>query len=98
VITSSLVTVCKSNDLTKYHFTDADWSDLEVVLAYDKSKILAEKAAWEYVANLPDDMKFEVVTVLPGFVTGPNINTSKFSSGDIMRQFVDGSIPMYPSI
>ena len=44
--------------------------------AYSKSKTLAEKAAWDYVDNLPEDEKFAVATVNPGFVTGPNLNAA----------------------
>jgi dihydroflavonol-4-reductase len=35
---------------------------------------LAEKAAWDFVKNLPNDEKFEVVTINPGLVLGPNLN------------------------
>jgi len=34
-------------------FTEEDWSALENSLPYEKSKHLAEKAAWELVKDLP---------------------------------------------
>ena len=66
--------------------------------AYQKSKILAEKAAWDYVAALPEEKKFEVVTVNPGFIIGPNLNKCQFSSGDVVLKMLDGSIPALPLI
>lgn len=34
-------------------FTEEDWALEEGTTPYDKSKTLAEKAAWELVKNLP---------------------------------------------
>ena len=34
-------------------FTEEDWSSLEGSSPYEKSKHLAEKAAWELVKDLP---------------------------------------------
>lgn len=34
-------------------FTEEDWTDPEKLDAYGKSKTLAEKAAWDYVKELP---------------------------------------------
>lgn len=58
--------------------------------AYSKSKTLAEKAAWDFVENLPDNEKFAVATVNPGLVVGPNYNTEKFTSGDIVKMIMTG--------
>lgn len=59
---------------------------------------MAEKAAWDFVKNLPEDKKIELAVVNPGLVLGPNLNKCNFSSGDIIKQMVDGSIPMYPLV
>jgi len=37
-------------------FTEEDWTDPEKLDAYGKSKTLAEKAAWDYVKELPGMM------------------------------------------
>lgn len=34
-------------------FTEENWSDVDKATTYAKSKTLAEKAAWEFVKNLP---------------------------------------------
>lgn len=39
-------------DTTKT-FTEEDWMEPEKLNAYGKSKTLAEKAAWDYVKELP---------------------------------------------
>lgn len=33
--------------------TEEDWSDVETLDAYAKSKTLAEKAAWDFIKELP---------------------------------------------
>lgn len=69
------------------NFTADDWTDpsQKRVGAYEKSKTLAEKAAWEFVEKLPEDEKFELVCINPGLVLGPNLNKANFSSGDIIK-------------
>lgn len=98
VITSSVAAVMTNKDPKKTHFNDQDWTDLTIAKAYEKSKTLAEKAAWDFVEAQPEGKKIELATVNPGFVLGPNLNKCHFSSGDVIRQFVDGSIPMYPLV
>lgn len=55
VVTSSTVTITmKLSENQKDMYTESDWSDIEACYtAYDKSKLLAEKAAWEYHSSLP---------------------------------------------
>ena len=50
VYTSSGLTVyIKKQENMKAVYNEEDWSDMEVLGAYEKSKILAEKAAWDFV-------------------------------------------------
>jgi dihydroflavonol-4-reductase len=74
VITSSIVSIFKNGVEGQTHFTENDWTDTKIAPAYDKSKTLAEKAAWDFISNLPDDEKIELATINPGFVLGPNLN------------------------
>lgn len=73
VITSSVVSIHCTRDPYKKCFDELDWSDLSVANAYEKSKTLAEKAAWDYVKQLPENEKFELVAINPGFILGPNL-------------------------
>jgi len=52
---------------------------------YSKSKVLAEDAAWNFVKDLGRMKKFELVTINPGLVLGPNLNAAEFTSGEIMK-------------
>ena len=63
-----------------------------------KSKTLAEKAAWDFVATLDKGDKFELVTINPGFIVGPNLNSAHFSSGDMIKQIMMGEMPGLPKI
>lgn len=85
VITSSVVSIMESADKDKTEFTVEDWSAPEICNAYHKSKTLAERAAWDFQAALPEDEKYEIVVINPGLVLGPNLNKAQFSSGDIVR-------------
>ena len=49
VITSSVAAIYKSSDATKNRFTADDWTEIDIASPYEKSKTLAEKAAWDYV-------------------------------------------------
>ena len=57
---------------------------------------MAEKAAWDYLKALPDNEKFELVTICPGLILGPNLNKCNFSSGDIVCNFLLGLMPGLP--
>jgi nucleoside-diphosphate-sugar epimerase len=78
VITSSVVAANLTKDPTKKHFTTNDWSDLAIANAYDKSKTIAERTAWDYLESLPENQRFELVTILPGIILGPNLVTAQF--------------------
>jgi nucleoside-diphosphate-sugar epimerase len=72
VITSSLSAVLmKSPHNIKDRYDETDWSDLEACSAYDKSKTLAERAAWEFLNSLPEAERFEMVVINPVFILGP---------------------------
>lgn len=96
VITSSVASIMGSKDNAKVNWSVDDWTDTTIADAYSKSKTLAEKAAWDFVAALPEEERFEVVTVNPGLVVGPNLNECSFSSGDLIRDIMVGKIPGLP--
>ncbi|GFS14476.1 dihydroflavonol 4-reductase [Elysia marginata] len=81
MLTSSCVAVglCGGNT---HPFTENDWTDLsnKYITAYAKSKHLAERAAWDYVKELPHDEKFELAVVNPAFVLGPPATKSSGTS------------------
>ena len=65
---------------------------------YEKSKVLAEKAAWDFHEGLPEDEKFELVTICPGFVLGPILCGPGFASGRAIEAVVNGEYPGLPRV
>lgn len=59
---------------------------------------MAEKAAWDFVAALPEDEKFDLVIINPGLIFGPNLNKCNFSSGDIMKKILLNQLPGMPKV
>lgn len=49
-------------------------ADADALHKYRASKVLAERAAWTYVADNKDSITFDLVTVLPPVVYGPVIH------------------------
>ena len=70
-------------------FDETFWSDLREdnvgMSTYNRSKTMAEKAAWDFQAALPEGERFEVVTLNPALIIGPVHLTTDFASGQVMR-------------
>ena len=98
VVTSNcLAIIRKKPENIKAVYDENDWSDMEVISYNDKSKTVAEKAAWEYHASLPKTDRFELVTVLPSLVMGPSLINWDFDSGKLMRDIFIGEMPSMPN-
>jgi dihydroflavonol-4-reductase len=78
--------------------TEADWSKVENCEPYQKSKTLAERAAWDFVAALPGDRRFELAVINPGFVLGPLMNEDPGTSGELIRKLMVREMPACPEI
>ena len=50
-------------------------------------------AAWEFIENLPDDDKIELSVVNPGMIMGPPLVKTDFTSGKIMKLFLENNMP-----
>jgi len=74
------------------NFTEELWSNPEKqgISPYAKSKVLAEKAAWDFCENLPADEKIELVTILPGLVIGPALCGPGFTSAKAIQFIMSG--------
>ncbi|KAK0634571.1 hypothetical protein B0T17DRAFT_502211 [Bombardia bombarda] len=103
VITSSFAAIMdetKGSD-PNTTYTEASWNPVTIDQIYDSpatayraSKKLAEKSAWDFVADPANDAKFDVVTINPPMVFGPvvhhlaglqNINTSNARVVDLLQ-------------
>ncbi|XP_055332866.1 uncharacterized protein LOC129584643 [Paramacrobiotus metropolitanus] len=100
VLTSSVAAVVGQTapDFNKT-YSEADWTDLQQdVGAYQKSKTLAEKAAWDYVNKLPEDKRFELTTINPSYVMGPVIHGSTGTSQEVVGRLMRHEVPALPHI
>jgi len=100
VLTSSISAVAEGypGDPTRV-FNEDDWSILDGdVSAYDKSKTLAERAAWDYVGSLPDDNPLELATINPGLVLGPVLETDYGVSAQAILKLMRRNYPGCPRL
>jgi|SRR6185437_42558 len=74
--------------------TEADWSDPTACSPYAKSKIYAERAAWEFASQ----HRLELATVNPGLVLGPLLRPGRTTSIEVVRQLLTHAIPATPRI
>lgn len=97
VMTSSTAAVSYGYGSRSTPFTEADWSDetnRRDSSAYERSKILAERAAWDWLGR--EGGALELVVVCPGAVVGPILGKDFSASIDIVKKQLDGSLPGLP--
>jgi dihydroflavonol-4-reductase len=100
VLTSSTAAVLygHARDGEKTYDED-DWSILsEEVGPYEQSKTLAERAAWDYVAALPEDRRMDLVALQPGAILGPVLDKDFSVSGEIVRKLMTREFPGCPDL
>jgi len=96
VLTSAFGAVCYGTD-KKTPYTEEDWSDLSQNLpAYQKSKTLSEKAAWNYVNG--EGKGLELAVVNPVAVLGPVLGADYSHSIQMIHQMLNGQIKGLPRI
>jgi nucleoside-diphosphate-sugar epimerase len=95
VLTSSLAAVLYGVDRDKT-FTEADWSNVDDprIGAYEKSKTLAERAAWEFARA--NDLELAVIN--PGAVLGPSLGPDVSTSGEIVKKLMTREFPACPDL
>ena len=81
-------------------FDEESWTDVEnsSVDLYAKSKTLAEKAAWDFVKELPEEKRFELAVINPGMVIGPLLSKRYTTSHVAIKKLLDKSAPAYPKL
>jgi dihydroflavonol-4-reductase len=96
VLTSSFAAVGYGQAPVAGHpFTEENWTNLtEKVSAYVKSKTLAERAAWDFVAR--EGGALELAVVNPVGIFGPVLGSDHSTSTDFIRRLLDGEMPGLP--
>jgi len=99
VLTSSVAAVAYGHgDTGGRVLTEEDWSVPEKCEAYQKSKTLAEKAAWDFLARLPEPHRLELSVINPGFVAGPLSGPDIGTSGEVVGRLMRRELPACPEI
>jgi dihydroflavonol-4-reductase len=100
VITSSLYAIVHCDKRARGELLDeSDWSDLDRSLpAYDKSKTVAERAAWTFIEGLSGDRPMELVVVNPGYVLGPSLLGADNTSNELVRKLLYREVPGVPRL
>lgn len=98
VLTSAFHAVSWGHAHDDHTFTETDWTTLDGpgVDAYAKSKTLAERAAWEFMATEGGPM--ELATMLPVAVMGPVMGREVSGSNHIIQNMLNGGIPAFPRL
>lgn len=76
-------------------FTEADWTDAETAEPLVKSLVLAEKAAWDFVKELPDADKIDLVVMNPTLALGPPLLDAQ---QDVVKMLLDRGIQGCPRV
>ena len=97
VLTSSSVAIMGAQLDGRDRFNEDDWSDIErpESHAYEKSKVLAEQAAWDFVKDHPD---MQLTTINPVFVLGPGLDVNFGSSLSVIQRLVRAKDPAMPRL
>jgi nucleoside-diphosphate-sugar epimerase len=98
VLTSSFAAIGYGQPPRSQPFTEADWTnpDGDDVRAYVRSKTLAERAAWDFIAREGGALELSVVNPVGVFgpVLGPDYSTSIL----LVQRLMDGAMPGCPRL
>jgi nucleoside-diphosphate-sugar epimerase len=98
VLTSAFHAVSWGHPHTDHVFTEADWTVLDGpgVDAYGKSKTLAERASWEFIAS--EGGALELTTLLPVAVMGPVMGDQISGSNHLIQSMLTGAMRALPKL
>jgi len=98
VLTSSFAAIGYGVEPPGRPFTEEDWSnpDGPGISAYAKSKTLAERAAWDFMAS--EGGALELAVVNPVGIFGPTLGPDLSTSVEIIKRMLDGELPGVPKL
>jgi nucleoside-diphosphate-sugar epimerase len=98
VLTSSFAAIGYGHKEQKAPFAEPDWTDPNGndVQPYTKSKTLAERAAWDFIAK--EGGKLELSVVNPVGVFGPVLGPDYSASILLVQRLMDGALPGCPRL
>jgi dihydroflavonol-4-reductase len=97
VLTSSFGAMCYGPQPSDRPFSELDWTDTSgEITAYVKSKTLAERATWDFIAREGGDLELSVIN--PGAIFGPVLGPDHSMSTGLVQQLMDRAMPGCPRL
>jgi len=98
VMTSNFGAVGYSHTDTTKIITEECWTDPNEkgLSVYNKSKVLAEKAAWDFIKKEGGTLELSVVN--PMGIFGPSLGPDLSSGFELLKKLLDGSMKRIPNI
>jgi dihydroflavonol-4-reductase len=98
VMTSSFGAVSYGHQPRERPFDETDWTNLDSPDAqpYIKSKTLAERAAWDFIAREGGSLELSVIN--PTGIFGPVLGPNFAESVGIIKSLLEGAMPAAPKI
>ncbi|PZQ62275.1 MAG: epimerase [Phenylobacterium zucineum] len=96
VVATSSTAACTPAGSLSRPIDESDWTDPDQpgLASYRRSKVLAERAAWDFMA----DKKTTLTTILPGAIFGPVLTREHLGSVGIIQRLLDGQPPALPRL
>lgn len=97
VLTSSFAAIGYGHPEQRAAFDETSWTNLDgPIAAYTKSKTLAERAAWDFIAREGGGLELAVVN--PVGVFGPVLGADYATSIQLVQRMMTGSMPGCPRL
>ncbi|QHW00081.1 SDR family oxidoreductase [Spirosoma endbachense] len=98
VMTSNFGAVGFSHTDKTIETTEEDWTDVNLkgFSVYEKSKTLAERAAWDFTKSEGGDLEF--ATINPVAILGPSLDAHISGSFHLLENLLNGSMKAVPNI
>lgn len=98
VLTSSLAAIMYGHGDAEVEYTEKTWTNPEGsdVNPYIKSKVLAERAAWEFLEKEGGSLELSVVN--PGGIYGPVLGAVYAVSVELVERLLNGALPGCPQL
>lgn len=99
VITSSEAAMVFGHPASKIKFSEDDWTNINGIADYYRSKTLAEELAWNLVRDTTINPNgVELSSINPGIILGPSFLPWMRFSGENIKNIAEGKLPMLPDM
>lgn len=98
VMTSNFGAVGYSHKNPNTEITEEDWTDPneKSLSSYNKSKVLAERAAWDFIRDERGNLELTVIN--PVAILGPSLGPDISSGFELLRNLLNGSMKAIPNL